>query len=485
IPDASRATSQIPPLAKRTTGKPGRSAALGEDLPPTEAAHWSRIVSDAPPTLPPDAPPPALLGETTIPDGSVLGSSNGRVVPPGRAMTRDDRPVVMPPSPVRAPTRDDRPAAALPGAVISASRRQPRRSSRAPAVVLLLLLIGLIAGAGVLLYRRQTRLQRVEPASPALRHSIAVLTFQNLGARPEKAWLSDALAEMLSAELAAGGQLRVIPGDQVARMQRELSLEDPGSLSQSTLQRAAKNVGSEYLVSGAFLSMGESTSSLRVDVHLQRADSESVASESGPEASARDLASKLGADLRQKLGLGEPFAEDAARARALFSLNPEALRDHATGLAALRRMDLPAARDALERSVETDPEDPLAQAALAEALAGLGRDEDARAAIQRAVKASDKLSHAEVLRLRARQAELASDWTGAAAAYRELVVAHADEIEAVLGLAQALRRSGDASGARKALQGSDDPRVDLELAALADAPQQAVAAAQRAGDKAN
>jgi serine/threonine protein kinase/TolB-like protein len=476
LPESARATNQIGAAPKRPAARPARGAAvLGEELPPTQAASWSRIASDAPPTLPPDAPPPALLGEATIPDGAVLGSANGRGVGPGRTVTREDRP--------------------LPAPVLSASRKQSRSSSRAPLVLLVAaLLLALIAGAGVLWYRRQHVSRSVEPASAALRHSVAVLSFQNLGARPEKAWLSTALAEMLAAELAAGGQLRIIPGGEVARMQRELSLEDPGSLSPSTLHRAARNVGSEYVVSGAFLSMGESTSALRVDVHLQRSDGESVAAlgESGAEVSARDIASKLASAVRLKLGVGESSAEEAARARAVFSLNPEALRDHAAGLAALRQADLPAARDSLERSVKTDPDDSLAQAALAEALAGLGRDAEGLSALQRALQAADKLPREDALRLQGRRAEATADWAVAASAYRTLAGLHGDDIESALALARALRGSGDVAGARRALEGvlaqgaplSEDPRVDLERAALAETPQQAVAAAQKAGEKA-
>ena len=54
--------------------------------------------------------------------------------------------------------------------------------------------------------------------------------------RPEDAWLSSALTEMLNTELAAGGGLRLVSGEDVARAKRELPLADQGyTLAKATL----------------------------------------------------------------------------------------------------------------------------------------------------------------------------------------------------------------------------------------------------------
>src|ERR1035437_4486436 len=49
--------------------------------------------------------------------------------------------------------------------------------------------------------------------SPAARPSVAVLGFRNLSGRSEEGWLSTALTEMLSTELAAGEKLRLVSGE--------------------------------------------------------------------------------------------------------------------------------------------------------------------------------------------------------------------------------------------------------------------------------
>src|SRR5690242_140259 len=55
-----------------------------------------------------------------------------------------------------------------------------------------------------------------------LRRSVAVLGFRNLPGRVEDDWLSSAFCEMLNTELAAGGQLRMVSGEDVARARSEL-----------------------------------------------------------------------------------------------------------------------------------------------------------------------------------------------------------------------------------------------------------------------
>jgi eukaryotic-like serine/threonine-protein kinase len=85
----------------------------------------------------------------------------------------------------------------------------------------------------------------------ASRRSIAVLGFRNLSGRPEEAWLSTALAEMLSTELVAGEKLRLVSGEDIARTKLELPLADADSLSRETLARLHKNLNSEFIVLGS------------------------------------------------------------------------------------------------------------------------------------------------------------------------------------------------------------------------------------------
>ena len=48
-----------------------------------------------------------------------------------------------------------------------------------------------------------------------------MLGLRNFSGRAESEWMSVALAEMLSTDLAAGAKLRLISGENIARMRRE------------------------------------------------------------------------------------------------------------------------------------------------------------------------------------------------------------------------------------------------------------------------
>jgi len=57
------------------------------------------------------------------------------------------------------------------------------------------------------------------PVRPVqIRPAVAVLGFKNLSGRPDEAWLSTALSEMLTTEVGAGEKLRTIPGENIALM---------------------------------------------------------------------------------------------------------------------------------------------------------------------------------------------------------------------------------------------------------------------------
>ena len=85
-----------------------------------------------------------------------------------------------------------------------------------------------------------------------VRRSVAVLGFRNLPGRPEDSWLSAAVCEMLNTELAAGGELRMVSGEDVAHAKSELPLSDEDSLGKSTLQRLRTNPGADVVVVGSY-----------------------------------------------------------------------------------------------------------------------------------------------------------------------------------------------------------------------------------------
>src|SRR5580658_5193775 len=89
-----------------------------------------------------------------------------------------------------------------------------------------------------------------------VRKSVAVLGFKNLSQRPDEAWLSTALSEMLTTELGVGGKLRTIPGENVAQMKVSLSLPEADGYGKETLTKIQRNLGTDNIVLGSYLALG-------------------------------------------------------------------------------------------------------------------------------------------------------------------------------------------------------------------------------------
>src|SRR5579872_4102031 len=103
-----------------------------------------------------------------------------------------------------------------------------------------------------------------------IRRSVAVLGFRNLPGRRADDWLSSAFCEMLNTELAAGGDLRMVPGEDVARAKNDLPLTDEDSLGRSTLHRLRINPGADVVVIGSYTMLGiDPKRRIRLDVRLQ------------------------------------------------------------------------------------------------------------------------------------------------------------------------------------------------------------------------
>ena len=103
-----------------------------------------------------------------------------------------------------------------------------------------------------------------------VRPSVAVLGFENMSHQPSAEWLSTALTEMLSTELAAGGRLRTVPGELVARVKFELALPNSQTFTKPTLARLRNNLSADYVVLGSYLLVGEGPAQkVRLDLRLQ------------------------------------------------------------------------------------------------------------------------------------------------------------------------------------------------------------------------
>ena len=326
------------------------------------------------------------------------------------------------------------------------------------------------------------------------RRSVAVLGFKNLSGKPDEAWISTALAEMLSTELAAGEQVRTIPGENVARMKADLALADADSFGKDSLAKIRNHLGTDLVVVGSYLSMGKTGGGkIRLDFRLQDAVAgETIASvsETGTENELLDLVSRSGTEIRRKLGIGQVSDSDTSGVRASLPSNGEAARLYSEGLAQLQVLNALAARDLLQNAVQADPKHAPTHAALAEAWSALGYDSRAAAEAKRALDLSENLSREERLFVEGRYHEFSREWPKAIEIYRTLTGFFPDNLEYGLRLAASQAAGGSGKDALATLEElrslpvptRDDARIDLAeanaAAVIGDFKRSEAAAAQ-------
>jgi tetratricopeptide (TPR) repeat protein len=346
-----------------------------------------------------------------------------------------------------------------------------------------------------------------QPAAPALevdastppgkaRPSVAVLGFSNLSGKAEQGWISTALSEWLTSELAVGETLRGVPGEDVVHAVQELNIGPSRGYSKDTLERIHRRLEADYVVSGSYLpaSSGPQTK-LGVNVWIQKASTGEIVAavdESGLESDITDLVKRLGSHLREKLGLAAPSAEDSKALHAARPINAEVSRLYSEGLNDLRAYDLLNARDLLQRAVAADPKFALAHQALGEAWYKLGYDNNAKQEVSRAVDLSGNLPSATQRTIEGEFRQLNAEWDRATDIYRSLWTIYPDEREYALELAAVQTAGGKPQDALATIdrarsaspQAARDPRFDLQeaiaAASLADLKRQAAAAARSA-----
>jgi eukaryotic-like serine/threonine-protein kinase len=331
--------------------------------------------------------------------------------------------------------------------------RRPGRPLRQRLLLWLTALLIVFAIGSVFFLLKRPKVEVSQVSTGVARHGVAILGFKNLSGRPDTAWLSTAISEMLTTELGAGEKLRTISGENVARVKNDLALPETDSLAADTLSRVRKNLGSDYVILGSYLDLGDG-SDIRVDLRVQDAKTGQIVStvtRRGSETHLDELITQAGAELRSKLGVGPaPDAEEVA-IKAELPSNMDAARFYSEGLQRLRNFEPLAARDLFEKAVAADPRHAMSYVYLASAWKSLGYDQKAVAAAQKAVELSSGLRHEEQLRVQGQYYEASHQWDKAIETYRALYRESPDDLDFGLRLANAQISASKAAEAKATL----------------------------------
>ena len=339
--------------------------------------------------------------------------------------------------------------------------------------------LGLLLVAAGLFFRFHSKPSYLSPKPQAsvaaqvrLRRSVAVLGFRNLPGRHEDDWLSPVFSEMLDTELGTRGDLRMVSGEDIARVKHDLPPTGEGTLAKATLERLRQNPGADVVVLGSYTPLpGKDEKRIRLDLRVQdTADGETIAEEAitGDRNNLFDLAAQAGARLRQRLGLSANAFGDANEARVALPSDQRTARLYVEGRAKLWAFDFLGARDLLLKAVAADSEFPLAHSALSEAWWHLGYEGKARAEAQRARELSQDLPEEDRFLIEGQYWRAMEDWPKTVQAYRTLFQLFPDSLDYGLLLATAQIRFQPAAALqtlaalrRLPAPVGDDARIDM------------------------
>jgi DNA-binding winged helix-turn-helix (wHTH) protein/tetratricopeptide (TPR) repeat protein len=327
----------------------------------------------------------------------------------------------------------------------------------------------------VLRHNQQSKQAQPVSAHPLVRRSVAVLGLRNLGGDPKDRWLSTAFAEMLSAELSASENLRVIPGEEVAHAGLAEAL--PETPSHETLTRYAHQLGADMIVYGAFAVTppphpDKTGEPLRLDLRLENFSSDApslVLIKTGNSSNLFDLVTATGSDLRQRLGVEAPTSEAASAVRKALPTDPTAAQYYAEGLNRLHLFDALGARDLLQKAAKIEPGHAGTHLAMSDAWNALGYDKEALAEAQLAAKLAEGLPRQQLLTIQGKLALRSRDGSRATEIFRTLFTFYPDNVDYGLGLATAQELADNTKGALATLQSLhwkgiadvDQARIDL------------------------
>jgi DNA-binding winged helix-turn-helix (wHTH) protein/tetratricopeptide (TPR) repeat protein len=307
----------------------------------------------------------------------------------------------------------------------------------------------------------------------SLHRSVAVLAFENASGRPAENWLSTALAEMLRTELGAGGELRVVPGEDVAQFRAGAPWSETDSLNRQTSSRIGTALGSDLLVLGTFATVGDpQNASIRVDFRLQDARTGEIlyeGAESGSKKQFFGLVATVGTDLRRRLGLSVISESEEAGVVSSLPSNSDANRFYSLGLERLRVGDLAAARDLFLQAEKIAPQFPLVHLMISRAWSGLGYDQNARTEIEAAYRLSSGLPQADQLQIEGAYYQKLRNHDKAVSAYRALYALFPESVDyadLLIGSLNLASRTEEALAVVDQLRklpppASGDPRIDF------------------------
>jgi len=261
-----------------------------------------------------------------------------------------------------------------------------------PALAVIALVI-----AGIIIWQVLPKKETI-PVAPSDKPSLAVMYFKNnTGDKNYDHWRS-ALSDLLISDLAQSKYLRVMGGDKLYNILKQLDLIDADSYSSVDLEKIASQGGVNHILLGNLTKAGEN---FRINITLQEADTgELIGSESVDgkgEASIISMVDELTTRIKRNFKLSDVQIESDIDRHIgeVTTRSSEAYKYYHEGIKYDIKGDYPKVIEYMEKAVAVDPEFASAYHAMSWAYGNQGYRSEEKKFLKKAMELSDRLSDRE------------------------------------------------------------------------------------------
>ncbi|MGB9031221.1 MAG: tetratricopeptide repeat protein [Acidobacteriaceae bacterium] len=322
------------------------------------------------------------------------------------------------------------------------------------------LLIALAAGIS-LTVRHFSASHSAPAVASAPTISLAIMPFYNASGDTTLNWLGASLEDMLSSDIGASSQVRMVSADRLQQVLGDLHVSANSQMDAATLKRAAEFTNAQTVIFGQFIRAG---SEIRISTTVMDLahDTRTVVTTDVPDE--KDLLTsvdKLAGQLREKLTTDPKVVNDLkAHAVRPSTTSVEALKSYEDGVALEKSGDNIKALEDFRAATTTDSNFALAYARLAETYSNLRQDDLAQSASRRAMELGESLPAQERYRIEASNAEINNDTQKAINAYQQLAAANPSDSEVQFALARLYEQNNDFAAAKQRLAAvlANDPK---------------------------
>jgi len=228
--------------------------------------------------------------------------------------------------------------------------------------------------------------------------SLAILYFENNTGDDELDHWRKGLSELLITDLSQSKYFRVLSGDRIYDILREMNLLDAESFSSRDLDGIASRGGAKYILRGGYTKAADT---FRININLQDVETgESIGSETVTgkgEGSFFALIDELTRQIKENFQLSaQAIAADLDKEIGKITSNvPEAFRYYSEARKYHHRVEYREAIQLYEKAVSLDPEFAMAYRGLAAAYSNISERAKSQEFIQKAFELSDRISDRE------------------------------------------------------------------------------------------